>query len=92
MSHPGIFAEQVDRGFCPECGEWRCECNGEEPIYAAHQNRLDAWVNADTGRIITEAQAKDLLGRSGRAHADKCKCRDCEEYRNAEDPREWGDV
>ena len=51
---------------------------GPEEIPAAYQNRMDAWVNADTGRIITEAEARKLLGPRGQYHADKCRCDECD--------------
>jgi hypothetical protein len=90
MSHPGIFAERVERGACPECDEFRCLCDREdsEPVPAAHQNDLNCWVNADTGRIITEAKAKGLLGHRGKTHAEKCKCTDCIDYQNSEPPED----
>jgi len=50
-----------------------CDDSPEE-IPACHQNAMDAWVNADTGRIISAAEANKLRG----AHADKCRCLDCQ--------------
>lgn len=77
MTHPGIFAEQCERGLCPECLEWACICDQEENenpvIPVAEMNEAGDWVNNNTGEVITQRQAFEMDGY----HADKCECRIC---------------
>lgn len=88
MNRPNTYTEEA----------WECDqesrsggpadplLDSPEPIPAAYQNALDAWVDADTGKIITRLHALEMLGPWKNQHAEKCECVKC-----AESDREWRD-
>jgi hypothetical protein len=58
----GLFHEKVERGLCPECAEWRCQCDQEVEPVAVYCGRLlgGEWREVATGRIVSAKRAEEL--------------------------------